>query len=52
MIYIPNNMLLYIPAFMFHSVKGQDILLSKVQECLVNGGMFILVDLIPNVRRY
>ena len=37
-------------AFMFHSVKGQDILLSKIAECLVNGGMFILVDLIPNMK--
>ena len=31
-------------------VKGQDILLSKIAECLVNGGMFILVDLIPNMK--
>lgn len=37
-------------AFMFHSVKWQDTLLLKIAEGLVDGGMFILVDLIPNMK--
>ena len=37
-------------AFMFHSVKEQEILLSKIADSLIGGGMFILVDLVPNMK--
>lgn len=37
-------------AFMFHSVREQEILLSKIADSLVNGGIFALVDLIPNMK--
>lgn len=37
-------------AFMFHSVKKQEILLSKIADSLVSGGMFIFVDLVPNMK--
>ncbi len=37
-------------AFMFHSVKEQEVLLSKIADSLNNDGMFILVDLVPNMK--
>lgn len=37
-------------AFMFHSVKEQELLLSKIAHSLNTAGMFILVDLVPNMK--
>lgn len=37
-------------AFMFHSVKEQEMLLSKIADSLSSAGMFILVDLVPNMK--
>lgn len=37
-------------AFMFHSVKEQALLLEKTADALDHGGMFILVDLVPNMK--
>jgi len=39
-------------AFMFHSVKEQEMLLSKIADSLSSAGMFILVDLVPNMKKY
>lgn len=37
-------------AFMFHSVKEQMRLLEKIANTLDRGGIFVLVDLVPNMK--
>lgn len=37
-------------AFMFHSVREQGHLLRSIADTLVDKGLFILVDLVPNMK--
>ena len=48
-IYCGHRTFIY-SAFMFHSVRNQELLLSKIADNLDEGGMFIFVDLIPNMK--
>lgn len=48
-IYCGHRTFIY-SAFMFYSVRNQELLLSKIADNLDEGGMFIFVDLIPNMK--
>lgn len=38
-------------SFMLHSVKNQEKLISKIYNTLQDNGIFIIIDLIPNINK-